>query len=198
MAAAAAFGAFAALASSSALSIVSRALPDGSICPDPPNCEGSIKLPTETVTVNTNLGLFRGIGKILSKAIGAIGRWLQKIWPRILSGLKKFGAVAKAGGKALWETSKSAVNKIKNIFRGDPKITINTEHAARPGHFPNGIDVSQVEGAITKSVNSVIRRTNISGEFWGRVNVNGTIIEYRAFTLPNGTINVGTYYPIVP
>ena len=37
-----------------------------------------------------------------------------------------------------------------------------------------------------------------TGGFWGRVTVEGQTIEYRAFTLPDGTINVGTYYPPVP
>jgi hypothetical protein len=32
-----------------------------------------------------------------------------------------------------------------------------------------------------------------TGEFWGKVVVNGQKVFFRAFTLPNGTINVGTY-----
>ena len=35
------------------------------------------------------------------------------------------------------------------------------------------------------------------GSFWGRVVVDGQTVEYRAFTHPNGAINVGTYY-VVP
>ncbi len=37
-----------------------------------------------------------------------------------------------------------------------------------------------------------------TGSFMGRVTAGGQVIEYRAFTLPNGTINVGTYYPVTP
>ncbi len=34
------------------------------------------------------------------------------------------------------------------------------------------------------------------GNFWGRVVVNGRVVEYRAAKLANGSINVGTYYVI--
>jgi len=33
-----------------------------------------------------------------------------------------------------------------------------------------------------------------STEFWGRLIVEGSKIEFHAFPLPNGSINVGTYY----
>ncbi|MGH9045300.1 MAG: RHS repeat-associated core domain-containing protein [Acidimicrobiales bacterium] len=33
-----------------------------------------------------------------------------------------------------------------------------------------------------------------TGSFWGRVMVNGQTIEYRAYTLPNRTINIGIYH----
>ncbi len=34
----------------------------------------------------------------------------------------------------------------------------------------------------------------MTGSFWGRILVDGVVIEYRAFTLADGTVNVGTYY----
>jgi hypothetical protein len=36
--------------------------------------------------------------------------------------------------------------------------------------------------------------TSETGSLWGRIEIRGTTIEYRAYTLPDSTINVGTYY----
>lgn len=55
-----------------------------------------------------------------------------------------------------------------------------------------------VEAAIEKEIRFVSKEASQTGSFWGRVTVNGEVIEYRAFTLPNGTINVGTYYTPKP
>ncbi len=72
--------------------------------------------------------------------------------------------------------------------------TVTFGHGAR--HLAGtGLDQSAVESAIRQDVEASIKNaTQETGNFWGRVNVGGKTIEYRAFTLPNGTINVGTYY----
>lgn len=59
-----------------------------------------------------------------------------------------------------------------------------------------GLSQRAVEMAIRTQINGAMANAAASGSFWGRVVVNGTTIEYRAYTLANGTINVGTYYPI--
>lgn len=59
-----------------------------------------------------------------------------------------------------------------------------------------GLSQQAVEIAIRTHLHQALANASASGPFWGRVVVNGTTIEYRAFTLANGTINVGTYYPI--
>jgi RHS repeat-associated protein len=58
----------------------------------------------------------------------------------------------------------------------------------------SGLTAEAVEGAITKEVQSIGRQASVSGWFSGRINVNGTIIEYRGYPVPSGGINVGTYY----
>jgi RHS repeat-associated protein len=58
----------------------------------------------------------------------------------------------------------------------------------------SGLTGEAVEAAITKEVQSIGRQAPVSGWFSGRINVNGTIIEYRGFPMPGGGINVGTYY----
>jgi RHS repeat-associated protein len=55
-----------------------------------------------------------------------------------------------------------------------------------------------VEEAITNEINFVSREASQTGSFWGRVTVKGQVVEYRAFTLPDGTIRVGTYYTPKP
>jgi hypothetical protein len=59
----------------------------------------------------------------------------------------------------------------------------------------SGLNQADVESAIHQDVEAGVKNaTQSTGNFWGRVNVGGQTVEYRAFTLPNGTINVGTYY----
>ncbi|MGO9559429.1 MAG: hypothetical protein ACLPYW_10115 [Acidimicrobiales bacterium] len=57
-----------------------------------------------------------------------------------------------------------------------------------------GLDQADVEGAIESQVRTSASAASSTGSFWGRVVVDGQTVEYRAYTLPNGTINVGTYY----
>jgi len=53
-----------------------------------------------------------------------------------------------------------------------------------------------VEGAISAEIRSMATRAHIGGEFLGRVVVGGRTIEFPAFPLEGGRINVGTYYPV--
>jgi hypothetical protein len=57
-----------------------------------------------------------------------------------------------------------------------------------------GLTKSVVEGVIENEVRGISVSASRTGRFWGRVTIDGTIIEYRAYTLPNRTINIGTYY----
>lgn len=61
-----------------------------------------------------------------------------------------------------------------------------------------GLTSEAVESAITGQVRQATSGAAGTGSFWGRVTVNGRVVEYRAFTLPDGAINVGTYYPVNP
>jgi hypothetical protein len=77
------------------------------------------------------------------------------------------------------------------------RITIQSAHGAR--HLAGtGLTSEAVESAITGQVRQAVSGATATGSFWGRVTVNGRVIEYRAFTLPDGTINIGTYYPVNP
>ena len=54
---------------------------------------------------------------------------------------------------------------------------------------------TEVESTILQTVKAAARPvTSQTGSFWGRIQIRGTTIEHRAYTLPDGTINVGIYY----
>ena len=74
-----------------------------------------------------------------------------------------------------------------------PNITFG--HGAR--HLVGtGLGREEVESAIGAEVRSVAAKAGLGGSFWGRVPVGGKTIEFRAFPLPGGRVNVGTYYPL--
>lgn len=55
------------------------------------------------------------------------------------------------------------------------------------------LDQSDVENAIANEIDQITSSSSTTGSFWGSVSVDGQQIYYRAYTLPNGTVNVGTY-----
>jgi hypothetical protein len=61
-------------------------------------------------------------------------------------------------------------------------------------HLPGtGLEQAAVENAIKADIAKAVANASSTGSFWGRVAVDGQQIFYRAFTLSDGTINVGTY-----
>lgn len=45
--------------------------------------------------------------------------------------------------------------------------------------------------------NDVVSKHSGTGQFYkGRININGTEIEYTSFSVKDGLINAGTYYPV--
>jgi hypothetical protein len=76
---------------------------------------------------------------------------------------------------------------------GESEADVTFGHGAR--HLAGtGLDQVDVEAAIESQVRTSASAASSTGSFWGRVVVDGQTVEYRAYTLPNGTINVGTYY----
>ncbi len=60
----------------------------------------------------------------------------------------------------------------------------------------SGLSDDVVEQAIEREVQFVARESSQTGSFWGRINVEGRTIQFKAHTLPDGRINVGTYWEI--
>jgi len=78
-----------------------------------------------------------------------------------------------------------------------PQLLFKSGHATR--HLiGTGMAASEVEAAVANQVLREAQAASMTGSFWGRATVSGKIIEYRAYTLSQGVINVGTYYPVLP
>ncbi|MFP5245805.1 MAG: RHS repeat-associated core domain-containing protein [Thermoanaerobaculia bacterium] len=60
----------------------------------------------------------------------------------------------------------------------------------------SGLSSEVVEGAIEREVQFVAREASQTGSFWGRITVEGRTIQFKAHTLPDGRINVGTYWEL--
>jgi RHS repeat-associated protein len=73
------------------------------------------------------------------------------------------------------------------------KITFGTAHAA-PHWAGKQITQAEAEAAIAQAIQASTRAASGTGSFWGKVVVKGEVVQYRAYTLADGTINVGTYF----
>jgi RHS repeat-associated protein len=74
------------------------------------------------------------------------------------------------------------------------QLTFQTEHIMR--HFVGtGLTEAEVIGGLRQSIQAALRGAASEGGFWGRVSIRGQLIEYRAYTLANGTVRIGTAYP---
>jgi RHS repeat-associated protein len=89
----------------------------------------------------------------------------------------------------------SVVTEAQQVVGGSQNSLITFGHGARHlvGTALEGSD-TQVESAIQAQVRSATANVAGSGSFWGRVTVNGTTVEYRAYTQADGSVNIGTYY----
>jgi RHS repeat-associated protein len=85
-------------------------------------------------------------------------------------------------------------NHVLSVIGIAATVTFQSAHGMR--HLEGtGLKEVDVQAAIRQDIEAGVRNsTGPTGSFWGRVNVGGYTVEYRAYTLPNGTINVGTTY----
>ncbi|WP_020413338.1 RHS repeat-associated core domain-containing protein [Microbulbifer variabilis] len=76
-----------------------------------------------------------------------------------------------------------------------PKTSFKTSHYA-PRLEAAGLNVAHVESIIAKQVASMTAHLTPKAPFAGRTTIDGVLVEYRAMTLPNGSVNVGTIFPV--
>ena len=82
---------------------------------------------------------------------------------------------------------------LKIAARGSVEIVFG--HGAR--HLAGtGLSQVEVEGAIQAQVAQRVAAGGISGPFSGTVVIDGQVIQYRAYVLSDGSVNVGTYFPV--
>lgn len=112
-----------------------------------------------------------GVGPLLGAAASAAAA----------AGWGGAGAASGAGGAAATAAAAAA-----------PIITFG--HGAR--HLANtGLSAVNVEAAIMQQAQAIARTASQMGNFYGRIDMNGVVITYRAYPLPNNVIHIGTYYP---
>jgi hypothetical protein len=79
----------------------------------------------------------------------------------------------------------------------NPQINFQTRHAA-PHFDDTGLSQADIEAEIENGLRYQFNNTEttVQGPFMGRISYQDTTIEYRGFGLLNGTVNIGTYYPV--
>jgi RHS repeat-associated protein len=76
----------------------------------------------------------------------------------------------------------ASVSKVENII-------FKSDHVAK--HLVSGVSQESMEAAIKAD----LLRTGLKQQYEQRtITFSGKLLEYRAYTLPDGTINVGTYF----
>lgn len=102
-------------------------------------------------------------------------------------------AVASGDPRAIGQVVGTAALIAIPFTKAGPNITFS---AHGPAHLEGtGLAARSVEGAIRAEVRQIAKGSSSTGQFSGRVTVQGKTIEYRAYTLENGRIHIGTYYP---
>jgi hypothetical protein len=103
------------------------------------------------------------------------------------------GAMVVAGGVIAIEAAPVAIAATRAAATALPRITFR--HGAR--HLAGtGLAQTVVEAAISAHIRALAVAGTLGTQWWGWVQVNGQWIQYRAFVLPDGTINVGTYVTV--
>lgn len=118
------------------------------------------------------------VGALLTggAAVAKLAEKLGKVAPRLARALEKAAEAAEAAETAY-------------------QITFKTSHAAR--HLKGtGLSAAEVESAISRAAEQTVKGASSVGPFWGRVTVQGQVIEFRAYPIGGMRINVGTYYPV--
>ena len=137
-----------------------------------------------------------GFGNAINNAAQTFAGYLpdQNFWDAAmaLGPEMKLGEAATAGlGATILKVGEMCASKAA------PNITFKTGHVAQ--HLIDlGLTSQKIEPVIEADIKAATQGATQTGSFWGRVTVDGTAVEYRAFTLSDGTINVGTYYPPKP
>lgn len=103
-----------------------------------------------------------------------------------------------SGGKFAREGSVYAAGIVPfGRVLGEGATIFRTAHYA-DRLIAGGVGVSNAEAAVAGAMSSMRGLLSEGAPFWGRLTVDGVLLEYRAFPLPGGQVNVGTIFPVMP
>ncbi|WP_138918441.1 hypothetical protein [Nitrospirillum viridazoti] len=74
-------------------------------------------------------------------------------------------------------------------------ITFKTAHYA-PRLLAEGVNVAEAEAFVTDAVSAMRGSWDAGSGVWGRFQLNGVLLEYRAIMRSDGIVNVGTLFPV--
>jgi hypothetical protein len=80
------------------------------------------------------------------------------------------------------------------VVRGAVTIFRTAHYAERL--TKEGVHVAQAERAVSESIDAMRSNMTIGAEVRGRFFVGDVLVEYRAYPLADGTVNVGTIFPV--
>jgi uncharacterized protein RhaS with RHS repeats len=109
------------------------------------------------------------------------------------------GAAVALSGIALGEVGGRAIGAAvtRASSEGAPLVFQTSHYASRLSSA--GLDVGHVESVVGKEVSAALRGASEGsavGPFSGRLDVNEVPLEFRAFPLQDGKVNVGTIFPL--
>jgi hypothetical protein len=81
---------------------------------------------------------------------------------------------------------------------GEAIILSNAAHYA-PRLIEAGLDVASTQAAVVselEAMQAALAEGESLGSLSGRISVDGKLVQYNAFPLPGGQINVGTIFPV--
>ncbi len=106
--------------------------------------------------------------------------------------LIKTMAVNSAASLGIMGAAEAAMGGELTVTNITSPVRVVFGHGAR--HLAGtGLQRAVVEQAIKAQVQETAAGASSTGSFWGKVVVNGQQVFYRAYTLANGAINIGTY-----
>lgn len=94
------------------------------------------------------------------------------------------------------EGSAMLAGGIGGIARGAGLRTLfkTTHYASRIK--ATGVSVSRAQSFVRNEIAAMRPNMAVGADVWGRIRVDGVLFEYRARLLQNGTVNVGTIFPV--